>query len=237
MKKRKTVLTISVLLNVVLVGLAVWYVSLHGGAHYVKAQWESLTSDESANPYYINRVSIFKAAPSEPVDRAFIGDSLTDHGEFAEYFPGERVINRGIRDDTSAGLLKRIDEVADRAPKKAYIMIGTNDIMQGVDRKEYEENLRKIVGAFDPAKTQVTLQSILPVNTAISNREIDNQEVVKYNRIVKKVAADNGLEYLNLDLLFTHGEGRMDPAYTVDGIHLKGEGYDKWIAKVKELEG
>ncbi|WP_040226817.1 GDSL-type esterase/lipase family protein [Bhargavaea cecembensis] len=231
MKKLKSVLAVSLLANVVLLGFGGFYWSQSGS---VKAEGEG--SPNYKNPYYINKVSIFKALPDKPVDRAFIGDSLTDHGEFAEYFPGETVINRGIRDDTSAGLLKRIGEVADRAPKKAYIMIGTNDILQGADRKEYEENLRKIVDAFDPAGTQVTLQSILPVNTEISHRKIDNKEVVKYNRIVKKIAKESGAEYLNLDLLITHGEGRMDPKYTVDGIHLKGNGYDEWVEKVKEKD-
>ncbi|SIT73972.1 Lysophospholipase L1 [Edaphobacillus lindanitolerans] len=236
MKKLKTVLAVSVLVNVLLLGIGGFYLSRHGGVREVKAQWEELTSPDQENPYYINKVSIFKALPDEPVDRAFIGDSLTDHGEFAEYFPGETVINRGIRDDTSEGVLKRIGEVAARTPKQAYIMIGTNDIMQDVKPEKYEKNMRKIVSAFDPGKTQVTLLSILPVNTEISDRPIDNQKVIQYNKIVKKIARDNDARYMNLDRLFTHGQGKMDSAYTVDGIHLNGKGYDEWMEKVKEME-
>src|SRR5690606_7305518 len=102
--------------------------------------------------------NIFESIEVAETDKIFVGDSITDHGEFQEYFPGQTVLNRGISEDTSDGVLNRIKEVAERKPREVYIMIGINDIRAGTDAKTYRKNVDSIIQSFDKDATKVILQ-------------------------------------------------------------------------------
>ncbi|WP_424236969.1 GDSL-type esterase/lipase family protein [Bhargavaea ginsengi] len=226
-------LVVSVLLNVLLIGAAGFMVYMNGGDRFIKAQWRAMTSDKSFSEYYLTKTSIFKESPAAPVDKAFVGDSLTDYGAFGEYFPDERVINRGVYDDTSELVLDRIGEVAGREPKEAFVMVGINDIIKGVKPETYEKNLRGIVDAFDPAMTEVTLFSILPVNHDLVGNSVKDEEISRFNEIIRKVAEENGAEFIDLHSHFLDDKSQLDKQYTVDGVHLNGKGYDIWLEQMK----
>ena len=226
-------LVVSVLLNVLLIGVAIWIIQLNGGERFVKAQWRALTSDKSFSEYYQTKTSVFKESPVAPVDKAFIGDSLTDYGSFGEYFPDEQVINRGVYDDTSELVLNRIDEVAGREPAEAYVMVGINDIIKGVKPETYEKNLRGIIDAFDPSVTEVTLFSILPVNHDLVGNAVSDEEISKFNEIIRQVAEESGSEFIDLHSHFLDDKEQLARQYTVDGLHLNGNGYDVWLEQMK----
>ncbi|MCM3087957.1 GDSL-type esterase/lipase family protein [Bhargavaea ginsengi] len=226
-------LVVSVLLNVLLIGAAGFIIYMNGGERFIKAQWRAMTSDKSFSEYYLTKTSVFKESPDAPVDKAFVGDSLTDYGAFGEYFPDERVINRGVYDDTSELVLNRIGEVAGREPKEAFVMVGINDIIKGVKPETYEKNLRRIVEAFDPAVTEVTLFSILPVNHDLVGNSVKDEEISRFNEIIRKVAEENGAEFIDLHSHFLDDKSQLDKQYTVDGVHLNGKGYDIWLEQMK----
>ncbi len=48
---------------------------------------------------------------TKETDIIFLGDSITLQGDFGEFFSDKRVPNRGIGNDTSEGVLNRLDEV------------------------------------------------------------------------------------------------------------------------------
>ncbi|EMR06517.1 GDSL-like Lipase/Acylhydrolase [Bhargavaea cecembensis DSE10] len=224
---------ISVLLNMLLIGAAVWIIQMNGGERFIKAQWRAMTSDKSFSEYYLTKTSVFKESPDAPVDKAFVGDSLTDYGAFGEYFPDEQVINRGVYDDTSEFVLNRIEEVAGREPKEAYVMVGINDIIKGVEAETYEKNLREIVDAFDTSVTKVALFSILPVNHDLVGNSVKDEEINRFNEIIRKVAEESGAEFIDLHPHFLDDKGQLDRQYTVDGVHLNGKGYDVWLEQMK----
>ena len=162
----------------------------------------------------------------------FIGDSISDYGEFQEYFPGEVVLNRGIRNDVAEGVLNRIQEVVDRNPKEAYLMIGVNDIRYGTDAEEFESNVKKIVDSFDGKDTRLFIQSILPVNYGLFGNEVSNDKVKQFNDILQQIADDNGIEYIDLHSSFTDKNGQLDKKFTGDGLHLNGKGYEVWVDRL-----
>lgn len=225
-------LVVSVLLNVLLIGAAGFMIYMNGGDRFIKAQWRAMTSDKSFSEYYLTKTSIFKESPAAPVDKAFVGDSLTDYGAFGEYFPDERVINRGVYDDTSELVLNRIGEVAGREPKEAYLMVGINDIIKGVKPETYEKNLRGIVEAFDPGTTELTLFSILPVNHDLVGNSVKDEEINRFNEIIRQVAEDHGAKFVDLHPHFLDDNGQLDKQYTVDGVHLNGKGYNVWLEQI-----
>ena len=126
--------------------------------------------------HYENRVRAFREQNLVFRNVVLLGDSITEGFEVTRYFPGRRVLNRGIGADVIGnalpaddhrGVLRRLDcSVFDCAATDVFLMIGVNDLNSGrnVDTMEagYREILRQIkdralrrpgprrVGAADP---------------------------------------------------------------------------------------
>lgn len=225
---------LSLSLNVIIIGAIIIMINKQGGMDFIEEQFKAMNSKEEFPEYYRQKKDVFEALDSESTDKIFLGDSITDHGEFPEYFPDEKVLNRGIAEDTTDGVLNRIDEVVARNPKEVYIMIGVNDIAARVKEDTYEKNMQQIVQAFDPQTTRVVLQSLLPVNNERFNNQLPNSRVDDFNDILKKVADENQIEYLDLHTHFEDSNGQLKKDITIDGLHLMGEGYDVWIEQLNQ---
>mgnify|MGYP000061554644 CR=1 FL=1 len=63
----------------------------------------------------------------------FLGNSITDIGEWTEVWQDIHVKNRGISGDNTFGVLARLDEVVSSKPSKIFIMIGINDISKNIE--------------------------------------------------------------------------------------------------------
>lgn len=232
LKNLKLLLVMSLLVNILFIGIGSFGAYKQGGMAVVK----KMLSSQEYPDYYLQKKNLFESLEYSDVDKIFLGDSITDHGEFQKYFKDEVVLNRGIVEDGTKGILNRLDEVVKRNPKEVYIMIGINDIGKKVDLKVYEANMEKIVQSFNGKSTKVVIQSILPVNNQEFNNEISNKKVHQFNKVLQKIAKENGLQYIDLHMFFEDGKGQLQKDLTVDGIHLTGEGYDTWMENLdKEL--
>ena len=232
MKTKRIVLIISIALNVVLIGAAAWIIYAQGGMGFVSEQLKAMGSDKGFPEYYVQKKSIFETLDTKGADKIFLGDSITDHGEFPEYYPDETVLNRGIAEDTSEGVLNRINEVKSRNPKEVFIMIGVNDIAAGTSMKTYQKNMERIIQTFDPAETRVVVQSILPVNTESFSNNLSNEKIHQFNKALKETAQRHQAEYADLHPHFEDEKGQLKKDITIDGIHLKGSGYDMWVEQL-----
>jgi hypothetical protein len=88
--------------------------------------------DSLFTTYYHQQVSHFKTLPKTNADIIFIGNSITEGAEWSELLGDNRIKNRGISGDVSAGVINRIGEVAQRKPAKVFLMIGVNDLSRGI---------------------------------------------------------------------------------------------------------
>jgi acyl-CoA thioesterase-1 len=129
------------------------------------------------------------------------GDSLTEGTISGNYvvevqarFPECQFFNAGINGDTSAGLLKRIDECVACNPNKALILIGTNDVRKSDDLASYSRNLDSIIGRL--RNTHVAILSIPPLGEDLDG-DI-NRRVVRWNTAVREIAARYMVTYLPL---------------------------------------
>ncbi|MFC5604272.1 GDSL-type esterase/lipase family protein [Sporosarcina koreensis] len=233
MEKGNLLLIISLFLNALLIGTGGYVVHKIGGVEFVKTKIQSTPPVKRDAAYYFTKKSVFEHSAASDVDIAFIGDSITDYGEFQEYFPDDVVLNRGIRNDVAKGVLDRLQEVVDRDPKVAYLMIGVNDIRYGTDAKDYESSVNAIVESFAGKETKLFIQSILPVNNGIFGNEVSNKKVKQFNDILKRIADENEIEYIDLHPSFTDKSGQLDKKFTVDGLHLNGKGYDVWVERLR----
>lgn len=84
----------------------------------------SLIIPMSAFPdkYWEQRVSLFDHLPVTENDIIFLGNSITDGGNFEELFKREDVKNRGIRSDIMPGVQKRLEQVVKGQTKKIFCL-------------------------------------------------------------------------------------------------------------------
>jgi lysophospholipase L1-like esterase len=163
----------------------------------------------------------------------WVGDSITDMGEWNELFPKYNTLNRGISSDITFGVLNRMYEIIRHKPKKVFIMIGINDISRNIPDEVIVNNYRRMIDSLKlkTPSTKIYMQSVLPTNntfTLFKNHQDKNEHILFVNSQLKKLCAEKNVTYVNLYDSFLISEGKMNPRYTNDGLHLTGEGFLKW---------
>ncbi|NEQ20768.1 MAG: G-D-S-L family lipolytic protein [Microcoleus sp. SIO2G3] len=181
-------------------------------------------------PYYQDKTSHFRALPKSELGIIFLGDSLTDLCEWAELLENDQIKNRGICGDTTEGILNRIDNIIEYQPKKLFILIGINDLNQGIQVldvvKNYSLILRKIKDNLP--NTKVFIQSVLPVNYQKFQKNGVNDKVVELNVGLRELSKEFSYQYVDLFSAFLDINKELDSQYTIDGVHLNGQGYLLW---------
>jgi lysophospholipase L1-like esterase len=183
--------------------------------------------------YYDQKLSMFEQMPTPKNPIIWLGDSITDGGEWSELFPQYNTMNRGISADNTFGILYRLQEIIRRKPKKIFILIGINDIGRNIPNEVIVSNYRKIIDRLQQQTplTKIYVQSILPTNkdfTDFKNHQNKTSHVLFVNSELKKMCNEKKIVYVNLYDALLDKEGKLDKRYTNDGLHLTGEGYLKW---------
>jgi lysophospholipase L1-like esterase len=187
--------------------------------------------------YWLSEDDVLRSLPVDTSSIVFIGTSLTDLFHFQEYFPNKKIKNRGIIGDRCAGIFARVNEVIQFHPKKIFLEMGINDVLARVNKDtllQYFVTISQNVKATSP-QTKFYIQSLLPVYEGkykgIIQAKKANEDIIYLNQKLKEYCLQNKITFISLyDKFVTNGE--LDPAYSEDGVHLLGKGYDLWA---KEL--
>ena len=165
-----------------------------------------------------------------------LGDSMMAYFPLSTADMGREVLNFGIPGDTTEGVLNRLKQVIDLKPSTVWIHIGSNDlVLSELSKAEIAGNIlgiRDILVHTLPG-VNVYVISITPVlrDHPISNmRYIEwrtNDDIREINQMVQEQLMKN--EYINISDLLADDTGSLKHMYTVDGIHLNGEGYQVMI--------
>lgn len=181
--------------------------------------------------YHQMRKQMFEQMPNSETEIIFIGDSLTDQGEWAELLGNNNIRNRGISGDTTDGVLNRLNEITASQPQKLFLMIGANDLWnEQKPASEIAQTYRLILEKIQQQtpETQVFIQSLLPMNTLQYPISVNNSDIIAVNRHLQNLARDFSYTYIDLHQHFTNDQKQLDPLYTIDGVHLNGKGYLNW---------
>lgn len=184
--------------------------------------------------YYEQKRTMFESLPDTPHEVIMLGNSITDSGEWKEFFPEINIKNRGISGDFSLGVLARLGEVTASRPDKIFLMIGINDLSRGIPDSLIISTYQKIVGRIrrDSPATQLYLQSVLPTNADFPNfsrHQGKEANIAALNAALKKLAATYpNTTYLDLHPVLGNARGQLDARFTNDGLHLNGQGYRAW---------
>lgn len=165
-------------------------------------------------------------------DIVMLGDSLTAQGEWAEFFPGTSIANRGISGDTTTGMLARLDPIIAMKPKVVFIMAGINDLGKRRDSPEIIATYQKIIGDLTEGGAKVVVQSTLYVSRR--SRLSSNASITQINEELKAYCSSgNKCRFIDLNASMS-AKGRLNGGYTGDGIHLNGKGYMAWVKAISE---
>ncbi len=189
--------------------------------------------------FYYQRATLFEELPVTSSDIIFLGNSITNGGEWAELFDNPHVKNRGISGDVCMGVYDRLDAILKGSPAKIFLLIGINDVDRGASADTIVERIGMIVDKIrkDSPSTKIYLQSVLPVSDhyKMFNGHTSRWQVVpEINKGLVRLAADRAVKYIDLYSHFIDNTtGKMNIEYTNDGLHLLGKGYKKWVGIVK----
>ncbi|MCL2515627.1 MAG: GDSL-type esterase/lipase family protein [Microbacteriaceae bacterium] len=155
---------------------------------------------------------------------AFVGDSLTERGDWQQVLPGRPVLNFGVGGNTTDDLLDRLDEVVDAGPTTVVLEIGTNDFAWRVPVEEVVVNIERVLSELRaklPA-ARIIAQSILP-------RQQEYAHIVRgVNEQIAAFAPSVEVEYLDVWPALAGDDEGIKPEFTIDGLHLSASGYDAW---------
>ena len=206
---------------------------------YTSAQTE--VDSTYNNSHYRYRMEFFDKVPVRKKAIVFLGNSITEAGDWSDILPGWNVLNRGISGDITFGIIARLDEVLDRKPSKIFLLIGVNDLKREIPNELIIENYKKIVDHVKKKspKTEIYLQSLLPLNDQLL---IDPFKMVKteniniLNKALQEIAQSNDLEFIDLSNVLADENGQLKKEFTPDGIHLKPVAYIDWVQYLKDLK-
>ena len=189
--------------------------------------------DSIFSTYYHQQLTHFETLPHTKGEIIFLGNSITDGGEWNELFQDVRFINRGISGDITAGVIHRIDEVVNRKPAKIFLLIGVNDLARNITADSVVKNILWIADYVKQQSpvTKLYVQSILPVNNAFGKfggHTNKTEQIKTVNSQVRLQAENHHYSYIDLYSRFCEASGKLNADLTNDGLHLTGEGFLLW---------
>lgn len=177
-------------------------------------------------------ISIYKEYFKEDL---FIGDSITEELKYYKFLYDNNVFSKiGLNTDTLRKLIP--DEDFGIKPKNIYLMMGLNDSVFVKTEEKFKERYLAMLDAlqtkFPDAK--IYLQAIFPVSKALDEKEdarVNNTKINSFNEVIKTIASERGLDYLDFSYLLKENEDYFEP----DGMHLKSKFHKVWLNEVKNI--
>ena len=160
---------------------------------------------------------------------AFLGDSITNHGEWEDWFPDRVTHNLGVSGDTTDDVIERLDEVVELRPDAVALLIGTNDLGTRKSVEHLVRNVEFLLVTLRKALpgARMLVQSVLP-----RGREFAAQ-VQDANRHLRQFAPAVNAQYLDLWPAFALDDGEIDPELSDDRLHLNAQGYEQWLSELR----
>ena len=217
----------------------------------------SSSSEESSSEPESSAVAFGQPVPaSERVtsayfdDAVFIGDSLTTGIQLYNILPDTTVLasvgininnifTNEVISDGNGGQQTILDAAKDIQPAKIYTMLGTNGL-KGLGPEETVRYYRQLVQQLkaDHPDSIIYVQSLMPINEEIFaanyGYELTNAEIDECNELLMQMAGEEEVYFVNCAEAIKDENGELPAEFTTDGLHFRGEYYNKWIDYLKE---
>ncbi|MGH2622331.1 MAG: GDSL-type esterase/lipase family protein [Sphingobacterium sp.] len=189
---------------------------------------------------YKTQVTLHQALKQSNKDLVFLGNSITFWAAWSELVPSQKHLkNRGIPGDNSYGVLERLDDILSGRPRMIFLMIGINDLAQGIPENVLLDNIKRITMRTKEKSPNTTLiiQSILPTNKSFNqliNHYKAQDQLPIINEQLKTIAEEYKVVYLDLYTHFINADGLLKEEFSWDGVHLTLLGYQQWVQILKK---
>ncbi len=176
-------------------------------------------------------------------DAVFIGDSRTAGFQLfsgpqeATYYTAnglkvDTFFTREIVETDQGKKVTIIDALQQKPFQKVYIMLGINElgwVYSNLFLEKYSEVIAGIKTSVPEAKIYV--QSLLPVSRkrSLHDKIYNNDNINKYNELIRQMAAENNIYYLDVAECVADAEGNLAGDASTDGIHLQKTYCDRWL--------
>lgn len=176
---------------------------------------------------------------AEPHQIVFLGDSITEEFYLSEWFPTQKIYNRGISGNTSYDILARLEKhIFPLKPKKLFLLVGTNDLARPLTPNEPISAIAdRIEQIYLNLKNQmpdcqIYFISVYPTNQT-SDPKIDqimcagreNTKIQQLNYDIQQIAKKYQATYLDIYAHLLDSQNNLALNFTRDGLHLTQQGY------------
>ncbi|MCB2220101.1 MAG: sialate O-acetylesterase [Bacteroidetes bacterium] len=221
---------ISIILNVYFVGQKVYF--------RIQKNTKTVLSTKTMAGLFTD---IYAYCPNDTNEIVFLGNSITSGFMVEEFFPDQRVKNRGVWGDQTIDMLNRLDEVIESKPVKVFILAGINDIVREIPLDETIQNMEKMILRIqsDSPETKIYIQSILPLTRHASQYYFKDSEAAYHkikiaNKRLQQLCAVRNVKYINLSEAFMK-DNELNAIYSWDGIHINGRGFLVWYKQITDF--
>lgn len=170
------------------------------------------------------RADQFATLGPAPGAVVFLGDSITEGGEWAEWFPNVPVSNRGIAGEQCLDLLRRLDSAVDNSVA-VFLLAGTNDLGFGATPQVVASRLAAVLEGvrLRAPGADIYLQTVMPRSAPYA------AEVKSLNRRLRKLADQQpAVTLVDLWPALSADGVRIQSELSFDSLHLNGPGYRAW---------
>jgi acyl-CoA thioesterase-1 len=184
-------------------------------------------------------------------DSYTIGTSVEPHERFPDQLVAalgpdvpslQLVANLGVNGYTSADLIRHeLPALEDLEPGFVTVLIGVNDVVQGVPIETYEANVATILDALLahlPADRIVTVAipdyTVTPAGADYGDPTRQHDGIVANNAVMERLARARGIAYVDIfDLSLRAADDRTLVAD--DGLHASGAQYRLWVERIQPV--
>jgi len=150
--------------------------------------------------------------------------------------PLQLVANLAVNGYTSADVIAfELPDLASLDPQFVTLLVGVNDVVQGVPSASFRANVDQILDAvlaFVPNDRMVIVSTPdytrTPRGADFGNRERQRAGIATVNSIMAQAAADRGIAFVDIGSVADQagGDGSLVAG---DGLHPSGAQYARWV--------
>lgn len=159
----------------------------------------------------------------------FLGDSLTQGGDWSAWFPDLNALNFGIGGNTSEDVLARLDAVVAAQPDEIVLLVGTNDFGLRRNVETLVRNVQSILVDLrrDLPGSRMLVQSVMPRGREFADR------IREANIHLRQFSATVHAQFLDLWPAMALEDGELNPVFSEDRLHLNDAGYEAWLSELR----
>jgi lysophospholipase L1-like esterase len=175
-----------------------------------------------------------RTSPPPRGEIVFVGSSTIRRWDVGSYFPGFKIINRGIDGTELADAVRYIDRLVLRyEPRLVVVYAGDNDIGYGKLSEQVSVDFERFVRAVHARLPETRILYIGVKPSPLRWLQVDRMRMA--NQVIRSICErDDRLAFVDFDnLMLGWDERPRRELYADDGLHLSPLGYQVWTAGIR----